>query len=88
MQWNVVCPGEGATSMVQTSDGGYVLAVTYPDAFGLVKLDYAGDLSWNQTYAGRGDEAGVQSLIQTSDGGFAFEAGRSITRQESTRVGS
>jgi hypothetical protein len=72
MQWSVVCPGEGASSVVRTVDGGYALTVEFPNAFGLVKLDSYGQLQWNQTYAGSSDDARAESLVQTVDGGYAL----------------
>jgi len=68
-----------AYSLVQTSDGGYALAgVTsgsideqyYIDAW-LVKTDAVGNMVWNQTYGGAGDEQAF-SLVETSDRGYAL----------------
>ncbi len=80
MQWNHTYGGraqDGAYSVVQTIDGGYALA-GYTNSFGagsydfwLVKTDSSGNMMWNKTYGGSGDdEAGC--VIQTSDGGFAL----------------
>jgi len=71
-----------AYSLVETSDGGYALAGSsgapsqFPIGSGttnfwLVKTDSYGNLEWNQTYGGTGDEV-VYSLIETSDWGFAL----------------
>jgi len=68
---------DGAESVVQTSDGGYAIAGqtssygagTY-DAY-LVKTDLWGNLLWNKTYGGTGDDA-AYSMVQTADGGFAL----------------
>jgi len=79
-QWLKTFGGTGgdsdATSLIQSSDGGYVLA-GYTSAYGLggyvawlVKTDSSGNLIWTQTYGNSGSEA--YSLIQTSDGGLAF----------------
>ena len=79
-QWLKTFGGTGgdsyATSLVQSSDGGYVLA-GYTSAYGLggyvawlVKTGSSGNLLWTQTYGNSGSEA--YSLIQTSDGGLAF----------------
>jgi len=68
-----------ARSMIQTDDGGYALA-GYTWSFGagnsdfwLVKTDATGNLQWNQTYGGPGeDEARSRSMIQIPDGGYAI----------------
>jgi hypothetical protein len=70
-----------AKSVVQTADGGYVLAgMSYPQNYGvtlLVKTDSLGNIEWNQTYGGPGEPIfttgySADSLIKTSDGGLAF----------------
>ena len=72
---------DGARSVQQTSDGGYVVAgftawtgIWYVDRFGdiqgpawLFKLDSAGNMVWQKTY---GDDYLARSVKQTSDGGF------------------
>ncbi|MCW4019076.1 MAG: hypothetical protein NWF00_10440 [Candidatus Bathyarchaeota archaeon] len=68
-QWNLTL-GEGeANSLIQTSDGGYALAIDHN--FMLVKIDSNGKMEWNQTY-GNGDKNKVSSVVQTSDGGYAL----------------
>lgn len=66
--------------IVQTSDGGYAIAGyesaqrtdgIYSDDLFLMKIDANGNLLWNQTYGGPGDEYG-SDFIQTSDGGYAI----------------
>ena len=64
-----------ATSVKQTSDGGYILA-GYTDSFGsgphnawLVKTDASGNEEWNNTYGDLADEE-IHSVRQTSDGGY------------------
>jgi len=61
-------------SMVQTNDGGYILAgagATLPyGVVWVVKTDANGNVQWNKTYGGNGDNA--RSIIQTSDGGYAI----------------
>jgi hypothetical protein len=65
-----------ANSLVQTSDGGFVVA-GYTKAFDidgdawLVKTDASGNVEWNCTYAGE-DWDRVNSLVKTSDGGYAL----------------
>jgi hypothetical protein len=68
---------EGASSVVETSDGGYALAgcsasfgAEYID-FWLVKTDSFGNHQWNKTYGGAVDDAAA-SVVQTSDGGYAL----------------
>jgi len=80
MLWNKTYGGtdcDVATSVQQTSDGGYVLA-GYTFSFGagqidswLVKTDSAGNALWNKTYGGTRDD-GAYSVICASDGGYAF----------------
>ena len=63
--------------LVQTSDGGY--AITGQSAsFGagsydalIAKYDSSGNLSWNKTWGGTGDDY-ARHLVQTSDGGYAI----------------
>ena len=66
-----------AYGLVETSDGGYALA-GFTESFGagsydfwLVKIDGSGNLEWNRTYGGTGDD-GAHSLVETSDGGYAL----------------
>jgi len=66
MEWNQTYDaGEGwAYSLVETSDGGYVVA----GGSRLVKIDSQGRTEWDQTYF-----VGVaRSLVKTSDGGYAI----------------
>jgi hypothetical protein len=68
---------DGGVSLIQTSDGGYVIAGgTFSFGAGgedvyVVKLDANGNLQWTKTIGGPESEEGV-SLIQTSDGGYAI----------------
>ena len=76
--WNKTYGGtaaERAFSVVATSDGGYALVGT-TDSFGageddfwLVKTDASGNMEWNKTYGGTGDDQ-AWSLVETSDGGY------------------
>jgi hypothetical protein len=69
--------GDGASAIVETSDGGYALAgVTLSFGAGdrdvwLIKTDTNGNMQWNKTYGGTGTEE-ASSLVETSDGGFAI----------------
>jgi hypothetical protein len=78
MQWNRTYGGTGgdtANSAIQTSDGGYAIA-GYTDSYGagncdfyLVKTDPSGNMQWNKTYGGTGNDV-LYSMIQTNDGGY------------------
>ncbi|MFB0515401.1 MAG: hypothetical protein ACETWG_02205 [Candidatus Neomarinimicrobiota bacterium] len=66
---------DGAASVCQTSDGGYILT-GYTDSFGegpgdvwLIKTDSDGREVWNRTYGGSGWDGG-RSVLQTSEGGY------------------
>jgi len=78
VQWSKVFGGsyaENGNSVIQTSDGGYIVAgktVSYgagnSDVY-LVKTDSSGNVMWTKTFGGTaGDEA--QSIQQTDDGGY------------------
>jgi len=78
VQWSKVFGGsyaENGNSVIQTSDGGYIVAgktVTYgagnSDVY-LVKTDSSGNVMWTKTFGGTdGDEA--RSIQQTDDGGY------------------
>jgi hypothetical protein len=65
---------ENAYSVVQTSDGGYLIGGSTrsygssEEAF-LVKTDAAGELEWQNYFGGASDES-ASSAIQTSDGNY------------------
>jgi hypothetical protein len=80
-QWNRSFGGtgyEGGGSVVQTSDGGFIIAgVT--NSFGagkndawLIKTNSNGIEQWNRTFGGPEDDSG-SSAQQTADGGFVIE---------------
>jgi hypothetical protein len=61
----------------QTLDGGYAL-LGQTNSFGagnndfwLVKTDGSGNMEWNQTYGGTGNDVGIH-VLQTVDGGYAL----------------
>jgi hypothetical protein len=64
-------------SIVQTSDGGYLLGGTTSPLPGtatnieVVKVDSSGNIEWNKTYEGIGNHFS-KWLIQTSDGNYAL----------------
>jgi len=80
LQWTKTIGGgdtDWGNSLIQTADGGYVIA-GYTKSFGagewdvyVVKLDAKGNLQWTKTIGGGGSDYGF-SLIQTSDGGYAI----------------
>lgn len=66
-----------AYSAIQTPDGGFALA-GYACSFGaggadfwLVKTGYLGNMQWNKTYGGPGNDE-AHSITQTPDGGYAI----------------
>jgi hypothetical protein len=78
VQWTKTIGGGGediANSIIQSRDGGYVVA-GYTASFGaggcdiyVVKLDSSGNVEWTKTIGGGSwDEA--RSIIQSNDGGF------------------
>jgi hypothetical protein len=81
LQWTKTIGGkdfEDGYALIQTADGGYVIA-GQTNSFGaggydvyLVKLDANGNLQWTKTIGGEKDDVGLMSLIQTSDGGYAI----------------
>jgi subtilisin family serine protease len=73
---------EEGYSILQTSDGGYLLLGSYTDAnrnqdAWLIKTDVNGSVVWNKTYGGVNRDEG-RSVIQTPDGGYIF-AGRTAS---------
>jgi hypothetical protein len=83
LQWAKTYGGtnwEGAWSVQQTSDGGYIVA-GYTNSFGagdwdifLIKTDANGNIQWAKTYGGTGNESAA-SVQQTSDGGYIVAGG-------------
>jgi hypothetical protein len=80
LQWTKTIGGkkrDWSFSLIQTSDGGYIIAGA-TTSFGagkadvyVVKLDANGNLQWTKTIGGEKRDGG-NSLIQTSDGGYAI----------------
>jgi uncharacterized delta-60 repeat protein len=79
VQWTKTIGGSGydeVRSIIQSSDGGYVVAggtysfgAGYSDMY-VVKLDSGGNVQWTKTIGGSGYDE-VRSIIQSSDGGYA-----------------
>jgi uncharacterized delta-60 repeat protein len=78
IQWSRAIGGtnnDGANSIKQTSDGGYIVA-GYTHSFGagnsdalIIKLDSSGNIQWSRAIGGINDEQAF-SIQQTSDGGY------------------
>ena len=74
-QWNMTLGGgkdEGAQSVQQTSDNGYILAGTVSDDQTdalIIKTDVNGNEQWNKTFGGTLNDFAM-SVRQTSDGGY------------------
>jgi len=89
MQWTKMYGGisyELAYSVVQTTDGGYVMA-GYADLWEerenlvnrkdyntnwVVKTDSSGNIQWSKTYGSPDKWENAKSIIQTTDGGYAI----------------
>lgn len=68
--------GDRGNSIVQASDGGFVITgrtISYSSGgdsdMYITKFDSAGNLSWNKTWGRAGNDSG-KSLSKTSDGGY------------------
>lgn len=87
IQWNKTyggSGGEGGNSIIQTSDGGYILTgetqsidgdfsgrkTNWFDIF-VMKLSPSGEINWKKTFRGSSGERG-KSIIQSSDGGYTL----------------
>ncbi len=78
--WDKTFGGKGddlAASVIQTFDGGYVIAGT-TSSYGaggsdswLIKTDTKGNWLWDKPFGGKGNDSAA-SVIQTSDGGYVI----------------
>jgi hypothetical protein len=107
VQWSRIYSSGGSeeeSRLVQgTSDGGYIaLAIadfyTFKDqsvsmvrGTVLFKIDEAGNIQWNRTYAGTGEYAYTDSVLdsiqQTSDGGYVLVGTSNSSESSSTASG-
>jgi hypothetical protein len=86
LQWSRTIGGaswDGASSIIQTTDGGYAVAGS-TNSFGagngdiyIVKLNSTGALQWSRTIGGASWD-GASSIIQTTEGGYAV-AGSTVS---------
>lgn len=69
-EWNKEFYYSDALGLVQTSDGGYVLAGQANTSSGTVlyKLDSSGNMQWNRSYP----FSGCNQMISANDGGFTL----------------
>jgi hypothetical protein len=65
---------EGAFSVQQTSDGGYIVAVRDASNAILINTDANGNVQWAKTYGGLDSDRAL-SVQQTSDGGYIVAGG-------------
>ncbi len=76
-QWNMTSkrqPGDTATSLQKTSDGGFILVGATESGNGdaiIIKTDANGNQQWDRTFGGAKTEQGW-SIQQTLDGGYTL----------------
>ena len=84
VEWQQYLPGVSAHTVVESSDGGYVVlgvSATVKEENGhkeydtktplLLKTDASGNVVWQKAFHGEGIRLELNSLIKTTDGGFA-----------------
>jgi hypothetical protein len=73
VQWKKTLTGtkDGSSYMIQTNDGGYIIAGSVDNCGFLIKTDASGRTQWNGTYGEPDKDNSFSSVIQTSDGGYA-----------------
>jgi hypothetical protein len=78
LQWTKTFGGTGydvASSLAQTTDGGYVIAGSSDSFSGggfdmyLIRTDMNGDTLWTKSYGGSGNDEGI-SILQNKDGDY------------------
>ena len=91
----VVAEPTFAFSLVEASDGGFAIAGTsnYTSFFDLeghgwsdfllVKINTFGNVEWNRTYGGLGDDVAC-SVVTTSDGGYALAGGSLLVKTDAS----
>ena len=62
--------GDGARSIQQTSDGGYIVAGWWTNDAWVLKLKANGSIVWQKSYGGGDHDGAASSIQQTSDGGY------------------
>jgi hypothetical protein len=78
MEWNKTYggPGYDYADVVETNDGGYLLAGgagrwLVESKVWITKTDEQGNIEWEKRYGGQ-EHAGAKSVVKTSDGGYAL----------------
>lgn len=64
----------GATNIIQTKDGGYMISGLSPNGTPIMKFDSLGNILWLKLISGTNDPW-VHSMVQTIDGGYALLGG-------------
>ena len=85
VQWQQFLPGISGSSVIETSDGGFLalgtngsvqqnsgVSVFVNQEPVLVKTDSSGSILWTRTYSAEEGRLELSSIIQTSDGGYAL----------------
>jgi DNA-binding transcriptional ArsR family regulator len=85
VEWQQFLPGIRGSSVIQTSDGGYLALGINASIYGsgydavytnqtsiVVKTDSAGNMLWQKTLMLNESNPQFQSVLETIDGGFAF----------------
>ncbi|UCG03393.1 MAG: hypothetical protein JSW11_05255 [Candidatus Heimdallarchaeota archaeon] len=89
VQWDQTYGGTNddyVNALIQTQDGGYAFAGStysfgndgdHPDML-FVQVDAEGEIQWDQTYGGTGNDE-IHTLIQTTDGGFVLAGSTDVS---------
>lgn len=76
---------DGVQSVVETADGGFVIAgysTSFHAPFWLIKTDSDGNMEWNKTYGENSRLQEATPLIIVSDGGFALAGGTQLIKTD------